>query len=127
MWEIHLSEFLPWERRAQLPDTPGGYSIALRSAENVIYVGLTVQGPGLRGRLRQFHRSATTGQPGHAGGVTYYEKFGPDVSALLVAVHQPYAINNSPIVMRSYVQYAERCILWQYVARFGRLPECNIE
>ena len=117
MWDVHLSPFLPWERRGEHRDAPGVYAIATGNADNIIYIGLTVQSDGLRGRLRQFHRSATTGQPGHAGGVTYSQRFGPDVSALLVAVHLPHAVNTTATVMGAYVLYAERLLIWRYVAR----------
>ena len=125
MWDVHLSPFLPWERRGEHRDAPGVYAVATGNADNIIYIGLTVQSDGLRGRLRQFHRSATTGQPGHAGGVTYHQRFGPDVFALLVAVHFPHAVNTSATVMGAYVQYAERLLIWRYVARHGELPACN--
>lgn len=125
MWDVHLSQFGPWERRGELPDTPGLYAIAKGDADHVVYIGLTVQSDGLKGRLRQFHRSATTGQPGHAGGLTYHKTFGGDVSELLVAIHLPHAVNASPVVMGAYVQYAERLLIWRHVARHGQLPVCN--
>ena len=38
-------------------------------------------------RLRTFHRSATTGNKGHAGGITYHGMFGPYVDDLSIQVH----------------------------------------
>ena len=125
MWDVHLSQFLPWERRVTVPDLPGLYCIANGTEDNLIYVGLTVQNLGLRGRLRQFNRSATTGQSGHAGGVTYNKRFGSDVGQLLVAFHVPYALNPSAVIRDCYVQYAERLLIWRHVARHGELPACN--
>lgn len=125
MWDVDLSVFLTWDQRGEHPDVPGLYAIARERPDNFIYVGLTMQSEGLKGRLRQFHRSATTGQPGHAGGVTYHKRFGPDVSQLLVAVHLPYAINPNPAVMGPYIKFAERLLIWKHVAKHGEMPACN--
>lgn len=122
MGDIQLSEFLPWERRGDHPKLPGVYAIAKGQSDNLVYIGLTMS---LRRRLHQFHRSATTGQGNHAGGVTYNKRFGPDVSALLVAVHLPSAINASATVVGAYVQHAERLLILQHVERRGALPACN--
>ena len=54
---------------------------------NLIYIGLTQQCDGLHGRLRQFHWSTTTGLHNYAGGVTYYQLFGPEVLGLVFTVH----------------------------------------
>ena len=125
MWNVDLSVFLPWDRRGEYPDRPGLYAIARELPDNLIYVGLTMQSEGLRGRLRQFHRSATTGRLGHAGGVTYHKQFGPEVASLLVAVHLPYAINPDPKVMAPYIKFGERLLIWKHVARHGAMPACN--
>ena len=125
MWDVDLSVFLAWDRRGEFPELPGLYVIAKEQSDNFVYVGLTMQLNGLKGRLRQFHRSATTGQPGHAGGVTYHKRFGPDVTKLLVAVHLPFAINDSPQIMGSYVNFAERFLIWKHVAKHGQMPACN--
>ena len=125
MWEVNLSTFAAWVEHAVAPTGPGTYAISKGTADNLIYIGLTVQADGLRARLKQFHRSATTGQPGHAGGVTFNGKFGSDVADLLFAVHIPHAINPQANVMGAYTQYAERFLIWQHVARHGSLPACN--
>jgi len=82
-------------------------------------------GGGVRDRIRAFHRSATTGQLGHAGGVTFHTKLGPDVGDLAVSVHLPIAINPDLAILRPYIEYAERRLIWEHVARLGALPECN--
>lgn len=94
----------------------------------VIYIGKSWGGDGLRGRLADFHRSASTGQKGHAGGVTFYGKFGQlDPSHIAACVHVPTIIRRDPEVLYPYIQYVERRLIWEHVEQHGRLPECNSE
>ena len=79
--ELHLSEAINWDMRSTLPNSAGVYVI---SNGDTVYVGRTWGVGGLKERIRAFHRSATTGAKGHAGGVTFHEKFGPEVSGLKV-------------------------------------------
>lgn len=122
--ELHLSEAINWDKRGTLPSSSGVYVI---SKGDTVYVGRTWGVGGLRERIRAFHRSATTGAKGHAGGVTFHEKFGPEVSNLKVKVHVPLAINPDKKIMRPYIEYAERRLIWEHVARTGELPPCNSE
>lgn len=122
---LHFTPHLRWDRRGEAPPAAGVYAISKDRPENLIYVGLTRQTKGLRGRLRQFHRSATTGRHGHAGGVTYYQLFGPNTSGLLFATHLAEVPSASPKIMAAYVHYAERTLIWQHIARHGELPVCN--
>jgi hypothetical protein len=124
---LHLSEWLPWAERGKHPSLPGVYIIARESPGQVIYIGRTWGGGGLRERLSAFHRSATTGLKGHAGGVTFSRIFGPSVVDLFASVHTTVAINPSEKILRPYIEYAERRLLWEYVEQHGELPACNTE
>ncbi len=120
--------FLPhmaWDRRSEAPKSPGIYAISKGTPENLIYVGLTQQTDGLRGRLRQFHRSATTGLHNHAGGVTYNRLFGSEVSDLIFTVHLAEIPTTSPRDLSDYLRTAERSAIWRHIARHGRPPACN--
>jgi len=118
---------LEWDRRGDTPELPGIYIIAKASVGDIVYIGRTWGAGGLRDRLRTFNRSATTGAKGHAGGVTYHNTIGADVSDLRVRVHQPIAINPDVAIIRPYIEYAERRLIWEFVERVGRLPLCNSE
>jgi hypothetical protein len=122
---IHLSEWSRWEAREELPDRAGVYVIAKGAPGQTIYIGKTWGGDGLRGRIRQFNRSATTGADGHAGGVTFNEAFGATTDDLYVSVHAPVAINESPDVLYPYISYVERRLIWEYVEKHGKAPVCN--
>lgn len=124
---IHLADWSAWAARDQIPTEPGVYLIAKGAPSDIIYIGKTWGGDGLRGRLLAFHRSATTGLKGHAGGVTYHAKFGSMVDDLRVALHVPLAIRRDPEILYAYVLYAERRLIWEFVERVGRLPACNSE
>jgi hypothetical protein len=123
---IHLSEFSPWTERAAISTYAGVYVIA--KAGEVIYIGKSWGNGGLRGRLATFNRSASTGQNGHAGGVTFFGKFGViNAEEISVAVHVPVAVRRDAEILYPYVQYAERRLIWEHVERHGRLPACNSE
>lgn len=93
----------------------------------MVYVGKTWGGNGLRGRVADFHRSATTGLKGHAGGLTYHSRFGSEVDDLFVASHVPITIRRDPEILYAYVLHIERRLIWEHVERVGRLPACNSE
>lgn len=124
---LHLSEWLPWEKRIEHPTLPGVYVIAKERPGNIIYIGRTWGLGGLRDRLCAFHRSATTGLKGHAGGVTYNRLFGPVALDLFACVHTTVAINPAEKIIRPYIEYAERRLIWEHVEKHGELPACNSE
>lgn len=125
--QFNLSAWIPWNERDKLPDVPGVYLIAKGTPDNVIYIGKTWGGEGLRRRLRNFHRSACSGNKGHSGGVTYNEKYGLDVADLLVATHVSNIIRSDAQIMNAYVLFAERTLIWEYVEVHGEIPICNKE
>ncbi len=124
---LHLSEWLPWSERSTQPNVPGVYVIAKERPGNVVYIGRTWGVGGLRDRLAAFHRSATTGLKGHAGGVTFHRVFGPLALDLFACVHTTVAINPSERILRPYIEYAERRLIWEHVEKYGDLPTCNSE
>lgn len=125
--ELYLSEWLEWSRRSELPQVPGIYIIGRGALPQIVYIGRTWGGGGLRDRVRAFNRSATTGQKGHAGGVTFNRVIGAVTDDLFVRVHAPVAINPIEKILRPYIDYAERRFIWEYVAQHGDLPPCNSE
>ena len=124
---LQLSEPIEWDKRATLPERAGVYIIARGVPSNTVYIGRTWGEKGMRSRIRAFHRSASTGQKGHAGGVTFHSRFDGDVSNLWISVHLPDGINQRPEILRPYIAYAERRVIWKYVAAHGGLPVCNSE
>ena len=123
--EISFSGRFLWDSRGELPKSPGVYVINKASAGGVIYIGLTAGKGGLRGRLRKFHRSATKGMKGHAGGLTFFRVFSGDVSDLSVRVHAVEQFGHDPIFMSAYVAHVERRLFWEHIEVHGRLPVCN--
>lgn len=122
---IHLSDWLDWSDRISLPNCAGLYVISKGDRNNVVYVGRTWSAKGIRHRISAFHRSATTGNSGHAGGVTYNSVFGVDITDLFVRCHEPKTINPDPKILHPYIEYAERKLIWEHVEKFGELPVCN--
>lgn len=124
---IHLDKPISWSEREKLPVDPGVYVISKGHAENIIYIGKTWGDDGLRGRIRSFNRSATTGKPGHAGGVTYYSKLWESIDDLQVSVHIPRVINTKLEILYAYISYVERRLIWEFVERCGWMPPCNTD
>lgn len=116
---------MDWERRSSLPDRPGVYLIARANAVDPIYIGETLGRGGLVSRMRQFHRSATTGKPGHAGGVTFHSLFGANVADLVLSAHVAPSSEDKAKVA-AFILFFERKLIWEYVLRNGRLPLCNL-
>ena len=124
---LYLSDWLNWDDRLDLPASSGIYIIAKGTETNVVYIGKTWGKGGLRKRISAFNRSATMGNSNHAGGVTYSQTFGNNVDDLSVRCHVPVAINPDPDILRPYIDYAERRLIWEHVERNGQLPVCNSE
>ena len=124
---IYLSKLFEWHKRTNLPDCAGLYVISKGDQEITIYIGRTWGKNGIKKRIRDFHRSATTGRAGHAGGVTYNSTFGAEVGDLYVRCHEPLIINPDPAILRPYIEYAERKLIWEHVEQHGVLPACNSE
>jgi len=124
---LHLAEPIAWTERASLPQLAGIYVIARGGPSNSVYIGRTWAAKGIRGRIRQFNRSAVTGKKGHAGGVTFHGVFDGDTSGLWVSVHLPEGIDPAAHILRPYIAYAERRLIWEHVEAHGALPVCNSE
>lgn len=124
---LHLTDPIEWVDRAALPQQAGIYVIAKGDPTQTVYIGRTWSAKGIRHRIRTFHKSATTGQKGHAGGVTFYGMFGGDTSDLFVSVHLPDGIDPRPEILHPYIAYAERRLIWEHVKARGELPACNSE
>lgn len=125
--DLQISEPICWSDRKELPELAGIYLIAKGEASNLIYMGRTWDRKGIRNRIRAFHRSATKGKKEHAGGGTFHTKLDGDTNGLLVSTHLADGINPDPQILRPYISYAERGLIWEFVRDHGRLLRCNSE
>jgi hypothetical protein len=125
--DLHITEPILWDDRKELTELAGIYLISKGEVENLIYIGRTWGRKGIRNRIRTFHRSATTGNKGHAGGVTFHGKLHGDTGGLIVRTHLADDIDPSPEILHPYISYAERRLIWEFVRDHGRLPLCNSE
>jgi len=94
---------------------------------NIFYIGETHgRSATLRKRLRSFYKSGSTGNLGHAGGLTYFKlDFDPDFDNVYFAV-LPCGIENHE-VGTAWICFKERELIWNYADKHGRLPACNSE
>lgn len=60
-------------------------------------------------------------------GVTFNGVFNSDASDPFVSVRLPDGIDTKPEVLRPYIAYAERRLIWEFVRVHGRLPARNSE
>ncbi len=90
--------------------------------DNIVYVGETTRSF-LRKRWYQFNRSAFEQKAGHSGGWSYARLHGKDTSKLLFVSALPCDLEETKAA--AYIRFIERLILWEFVARHGRFPDCN--
>lgn len=131
-----FTEWKPWGNREDfefIKEKPGIYLLSkfkspnqatnpVPSNENVVYIGETCDQT-LWKRLNDFQNSATTGNPAHAGGETYFSEFGGNISDLFVSI-RPYGERKNP-VDAAYIRCVERYAIWVYAQTYGMLPRCN--
>jgi len=131
---IEFSLWFRWKERNEIEnsDKPGFYMLAKFKTvppgradpleENIIYFGETCN-QSLEGRWDQFDRSAFQSKRGHSGGKTYREVYG-DVGLDLYVAALPVVIANQDF-RSSFIRFAERKLILDFVMRWKKLPKCN--
>jgi len=134
--DVAFSDWAPWEKRASISgsDQPGVYVLARFDdppfgradplAREVIYVGETCDNT-LRGRWRQFERSAFEGKRGHSGGRTYRATFADDGATLYVAAFPAGQVGDE--LRPLFIRYVERKLILDFALRWGKAPVCNLK
>ena len=89
---LHLTDWISWDQRSDLPSSPGVYLIAKERPGKIIYIGRTWGDGGLRKRVGQFNRAAMDRISNHSGGRTYHKNYGSQVDDLFVCSHIPKVI-----------------------------------
>jgi hypothetical protein len=132
--EIEFGTWFKWKERNSIDgsDKPGVYMLSKfkkspsRSAdlldECIIYFGETCN-QSLKERWTQFDASAFQLKRGHSGGKTYSEVFRDKGVDLYVAA-MPVTIENEDL-RSSFIRFAERKLILDFVLRWNRLPTCN--
>lgn len=75
----------------------------------------------------QIDKTRSAGMSGTTPGITFIGAFNRDASDLFVSLHLPDGIDTKPEILRPYIDYAERRLIWEYLRVHGRLPACNSE
>ena len=143
MKKPRFSRWVGWANRHNLDgiDNPGVYALAVSNKnisdspfswmKEIIYIGMTNSGGGLKARLTQFNNTIV-GKEGHGGGerVRYkYRDYGKLIKRLFVAIcpiecdirsNKPY-----DLLKMGEVTYLEYYCFAKYVELFGQLPEFN--
>lgn len=132
--EIAFSSWIPWRDGDSLHGItlPGVYLLARfdmappggasPEQREIIYIGETCRNS-LRGRWRQFHRSAFERKSDHSGGVTYHKAFGDHGELLHVAAFPVGDLDDE--VRPLFIRYVERKLLLNFALRWGTSPKCN--
>ena len=133
--DVRFSQWYRWNDReeSQNLDHPGVYllahfpgvvpSVVGPESQEIVYIGETTRKQGLRKRLRQFEKSAMTGEHAHAGGRTYHTTIGQIRGDLYVAVWPVRDLN--PETGPALIRYVERKLIWEYARKWGAMPRCN--
>jgi len=132
--KIEFGTWFKWKERNSIngSDKPGVYMMARfkkgcsQSAdpldEDIIYFGETCN-QSLKERWNQFDASAFQLKHGHSGGTTYNKVFGDKGVNLYVAA-MPVAVENKDF-RSSFIRFAERKLILDFVLKCNRLPICN--
>jgi hypothetical protein len=131
--KIELSPWFRWKERGNIEnsDKAGVYTLAkFKTASpqtvnpldpNIIYFGETCKS--LKVRWLQFDASAFHGLPGHSGGKTYRNTYRDEGLDLYVAA-MPVLIAND-VLRSSFIRFAERKLILDFVQRRTQRPTCN--
>jgi len=125
--DILLTQPIEWSQRNTLPALGGVYVLSAGNSGDILYIGCTWASGGVKTRLREFHRSATTGKKSHTGGISFYNKGGVAIDDLSIRVHVREQGDQPTQVYRAYIAYVERLLIWEYAEQHNRLPKCNSE
>ena len=131
--KIEFDSWFRWRERGSIENSEkhGVYMLSRSTTalhapdpldENVIYFGETCN-QSLKRRWTQFDLSAFHGIRGHSGGSTYRERFKDDGLELYVAA-MPVLITDEQL-RSSFIRFAERKLILEYVVKWNRLPACN--
>jgi len=132
--EIKFSHWTRWAKRTSLKGicSPGVYILAhfdvasagraSPQAEQIVYIGETCNNS-LRGRWRQFNRSAFEGKSGHSGGRTYRQVFGGQGDNLYVTAFPVEGLDEE--IRSLFIRYVERKLIWEFAQKWGTAPKCN--
>lgn len=132
--KIEFSSWFRWKERNSIQNSekPGVYMLSkFRMAlpphadpldESIIYFGETCD-QSLRDRWAQFDASAFQLKRGHSGGKTYRDVYGDNGSDLYVAA-MPVTLENE-ILRSSFIRFAERKLILDFVMKRKQLPKCN--
>lgn len=131
--KIEFGSWFKWKERGSIENSErhGVYMLSKFTAAphapdpldgDVIYFGETCN-QSLKRRWAQFDLSAFHGVRGHSGGSTYRERFKDDGLDLYVAA-MPVVIADEWL-RSSFIRFAERKLILDYVVKWNRLPACN--
>jgi hypothetical protein len=132
--EIEFGSWFKWKERQGIDnsDKHGVYRLSKFKTtppqiidpldDNVIYFGETCN-QSLEERWTQFDASAFQGKRGHSGGKTYRERYRDNGLDLYVAA-MPVTITSEHL-RSSFIRFAERKLILDYVIKWNRLPTCN--
>lgn len=136
--DLKFTDWMRWPTHWKHPDirNPGVYLLARFDSSvpaavdpldaNVLYMGETCRQT-METRLYQFGRSAFHRKEGHSGGWTFCDKFNggkpSDPPEWLFVTLLPIACPEPKRSAR--IRLVERQLLWDFVCKWNRLPECN--
>ncbi len=142
--KLEFSPWYKWEKRNSYPlcNYPGVYLIAITKQElegkkpcfqDVVYIGMTKQKNGLKGRWQNF-QSAISGKEGHSGGIAIYNEKGAYeewteklyVSAMRIKCN---VINSTSVdyIKMGWVAFLEYDAFAKYAEEVGGHPKYNTQ
>lgn len=136
--DIEFSEWHAWDDVKSIPHgkRTGLYIVARfdqkptgaaqPDAKEVLYIGETHgKSQSIYKRLTKFFKAARIGEMihKHSGGNRFNRELGADLTNMYAAGFAP--VLDDERFKNPFIFYAERKLIWDYITRWGTIPECN--
>ncbi len=136
--DIVFSDWYAWDDVRSIPHgkRTGLYIIARfdqkpdgaadHNAREIIYIGETHgKSQDIHKRLTTFFKAARVGnmKHKHSGGNRFNRKLGDDLTNVYAAGFAPVFVDER--YLNSFIFYAERKLIWEYITKHGTIPLCN--
>lgn len=136
--EIIFSEWHAWDDVKSIPhgNRPGLYIIARfekkpsgaaqAHTREILYIGETHgKSQSISKRLQKFFKASQVGEMiyKHSGGNRFNRVMGNDLSNMYAAGFAP--VLEDERFLNPFIFYAERRLIWEYIAKWGTIPACN--
>lgn len=98
--------------------------LARPDVREILYIGVTTgKSQNIHKRLKKFFKSSLSGKGNHSGGKRFNRQMAGDLKNIYTAGFVP--TFDDERFLNPFIFYVERKLIWEYIAKWGIIPECN--